>query len=283
MTVFTPAGRTAFVTGGASGIGLGIAEALLEAGARVVIADINADAVAEAASGLGSPETAAGLQLDVRDRNQWRSAKEDAERRFGPVTILVNNAGVIGYDPIIDTPPESFDWVLSVNVTGVFNGIHTFGRAIVDGGSGGYICNTSSISGLYGSLNLTLGSYIASKYAVIGLTEQLRSELADTDVGVSVLCPGPVASGLGANAALLRPVPAHARPEALSLPDVPKALDASTLGRFVVRCMTENRTYIIPQVHFAELVEARHQGLMADFRDAADPDLPIAPHWRDLA
>ena len=282
-------GRTAFVTGGASGVGLGLAKALLDAGAKVAIADVNDDAIAAALETLSPMGEVMGIRLDVRDREEWSAARAKVEAKLGPVTLLINNAGVTGYDPIIDTPPDHFDWIIGVNLTGVFNGIHTFGRAMVDLGQGGHILNTASIAGLYGSNVLTVGAYAASKYAVVGLTERLRIEMAEQGVGVSVLCPGLVSSSIGANNARLRPGPAGVEladnPAFANLRGaIPMArLDPDRLGPFIVRAIEENRAYVIPHPHFGELVEERHQAMMVDFGEAADPDLPIPPDWRSLA
>jgi len=289
MSGFSVAGRTAFVTGGASGIGLGLVRALLARGAHVAVADVDAAAVARATADLSSAGRVEGVVLDVRDRDQWRSARQAVEAALGPVSLLVNNAGVTGYDPIVDTPPEHFDWIVGVNLTGVFNGVHCFGRAMIDRGAGGHIVNTASIAGLYGSNALTVGAYAASKFGVVGLSERLRIELAPHGIGVSLLCPGLVSTSIGANAAKLRPGPAGVEltdnPAFAGLRSrVPAAgLDPDRLGPFVVDAIEANRAYVIPHPHFAEQVEARHRALMADFGAPADPDLPIAPDWRDLA
>lgn len=289
MSGFSVGGRTAFITGGASGIGLGLARALLAAGARVAIADVLPDALDRAVADLDGGDRVAAVRLDVRDRAQWAAAKQAAEAALGPVTLLVNNAGVIGYDPIIDTPPDYFDWVVGVNLTGTFNGIHAFGRAMVEQGLGGHIVNTASISGLYGAESLTLGAYVASKFGAVGLSEQLRDELAPHGIGVSTLCPGHVTTSLSANLPQLQPVAAG-----LALADNPvfarlrgkppaAGLHPDRLGPFIIRCIEENRAYILPHGHYAELVEARHREIMADFREPADPDFTPRPDWRDLA
>jgi len=289
MSSFSVKGRTAFVTGGASGIGLGVARALLQSGARVAIADVDSAAIEQALMSLRPLGGVIGIELDVRDRAAWASAREQVAGALGPVTLLVNNAGVTGYDPVIDTPPDHFDWIIAVNLTGVFNGIHAFGRPMVDLGKGGHIVNTASIAGLYGSNTLTVGAYNASKYGVVGLTERLRIEMAEHGIGVSVLCPGLVTTSIGANTAKLRPGPAGVdladNPAFANLRrNVPAAgLHPDRLGPFIVDAIEENRAYIIPHPHFGELVEERHQAIMADFRDAADPELPIASNWRSLA
>lgn len=185
-------GRHAFVTGGAHGIGLAVAHALADAGARVTLADLDAAALGEAVA--QRPADFAAIELDVRDRAAWVRAKAAAQERFGPVDILVNNAG-IGPDgrSLADTEPESFDRILAINVTGAFNGISTFAADMRDRRSG-HIINTSSGGGFF-----TLpakGPYAASKFAVVALSECLRDELKPFGVGVSVLAPGPTESRL---------------------------------------------------------------------------------------
>jgi NAD(P)-dependent dehydrogenase (short-subunit alcohol dehydrogenase family) len=284
------AGRAAFVTGGASGIGLGVAAALVAEGVRVAIADIDEEQLGAAAAHLreAGGESFA-CTLDVRDREQWQTARAAAETALGPVSILCNNAGVTGYDRIVDTPPEHWDWILGVNLTGTFNGIHTFARAMIDRGDGGHVVNTASIAGLYGSRNLTVGAYAASKFGVVGLSERLRAELAPDGIGVSILCPGLVSTRIGANAQQLRP-----GPPGVELVDNPvfaglrkgtpvAGLSPQTCGRSVVAAIKENRAYVITHPHFRSLVEARHEAILADFGDPADPDLPIPGNWRDLA
>lgn len=286
---FSVEGRTAFVTGGANGIGLGLARALLAAGARVAIADILGDALDAAVENLGGGDNLMAVPLDVRDRAQWQQARQACEARLGPVTILVNNAGVLGFDPIIDTPPDYFEWVIDVNLIGTFNGIHTFGRLMVDRGLGGHIVNTSSVSGLYGAETLTLGAYCASKFGVTALSEQLRKELADHGIGVSHLCPGSTRTSLSGNIAKLQPVaegiPLAENPILANLADGPRAegLDPDLLGPFVVRAIEENREFIIPQPHYAELIEERHQRILADCKEAADPNAVIPEGWRTIA
>lgn len=287
--VFSVHGCTAFITGGASGIGLGLARALLASGARVAIADVDALALDDAVANLGGGDDLIAVQLDVRDRAQWQAAKEGAENSLGPVTLLVNNAGVIGYDPVIDTPPEYFQWVIDVNLMGMFNGIYTFGRPMVDRGLNGHIVNTASISGLYGAESLTLGAYCASKFGAVALSERLRAELEPHGIGVSTLCPGLVSTGLGSNVKKLQPVD-----EGVALADNPvfanlranppsAALHPDALGPFIIRAIEENRAYILPHPHYAALIDERHQRILADFGEAADPTVAVAPHWRDLA
>jgi NAD(P)-dependent dehydrogenase (short-subunit alcohol dehydrogenase family) len=184
----------AFVTGGASGIGQAIAQALAERGVSVTIADISAEALAETIAGAG-PKVR-GVRLDVRDRGGWAAARDEAEAAFGPVDILINNAGItIPGANLAEVDPELFDRVVAINLTGVFNGIQAFAPAMKRRGSG-HIVNTASMAGITSSVTGTSGSYTASKFGVVGMSEMLRRELAPFGVGVTVLLPGMVQSNI---------------------------------------------------------------------------------------
>ena len=187
------AGRTALVTGGASGIGLGVAEALVGEGARVVLCDWKEGWLRRETDRLG--DSVIGQHFDVRDRAGWQAAKRAAEDAFGPVEILVNNAGVTP-EPfeLADTPVEHFDRLIGIMLVGMFNGIHTFAAGMRQRGDG-HIMNTASMAGLV--INRKLGSYTTAKFAVVGMSEVLRAEMEPYGVGVSVLCPGLVRTNLG--------------------------------------------------------------------------------------
>lgn len=187
----------AFVTGGASGIGLGAARGLAARGIAVTIADFNPDALADVlAEGIAKIR---GVQMDVRDRAAWAKAKAEAEAEFGPVGLLISNAGIasVGYE-LADMDPESFDRIVGVNLFGAFNGISAF-AADMRGRGRGHIVSTASIVGLASPKNGVGGNYVASKFGIVGLSEVLRMEMAPHGVGVSVLCPGYMATGNGRN------------------------------------------------------------------------------------
>lgn len=187
--------RHAFVTGGASGIGLGIADALAQRGLAVTLADVDRNALETTLASRS--DRYAGQVLDVRDRDGWIAVKMAAETQFGAVNILVNNAG-IGPDgrELADMEPLSFDRVIAINLTGVFNGIATF-AADLRARRMGHIVNVASMAGLAGQAP-GIGAYTAAKFGVVGLSEVLRREIAPHGVGVSVLCPGLVATNIGA-------------------------------------------------------------------------------------
>jgi NAD(P)-dependent dehydrogenase (short-subunit alcohol dehydrogenase family) len=193
--------RHAFITGGASGIGLAVAKALVGTGLRVTIADVNSDAVEAEVAALG--DRSRGVVLDVRDRAGWATAKVEAEAAFGSVDLLFNNAGIASFGiQLADMEPEVFDRLIAVDLTGVFNGISAF-AADMRARRHGHIVNTSSMAGICAPSNGIGGSYAAAKFGVVGLSETLRLELAPHGVGVSILCPGMTATGIAQNSVAL--------------------------------------------------------------------------------
>ena len=181
-------GKVAFVTGAASGIGLGIAKALASAGARVMLCDIEEAALARAVEGL-KPSNAeiAGVKADVSLKRELQAAADATIERFGAVNILVNNAGVGGGGPYGVWDDALWDWTLGVNLMSVISGVEIFGPLIEKAGAPGQIVSTASIAGL---LSRTSMPYNVSKYGVVALSEGLRVDLAPRGIGVSVLCPG---------------------------------------------------------------------------------------------
>jgi NAD(P)-dependent dehydrogenase (short-subunit alcohol dehydrogenase family) len=186
-------GKTAFVTGGASGIGLGIAKALKKAGMKLVIADIRQDHLDEAVAELGAGEVLA-LKLDVTDRDAYAAAADQAEARFGRIHLLVNNAGIGVVGPVDLASYGDWDWSLSVNLGGVVNGIVTILPRILAHGEGGHIVSTASMSGLMPHPGAVI--YVTTKAAVIGMMEAMRGELEPKGVICSAFCPGAVATNI---------------------------------------------------------------------------------------
>jgi NAD(P)-dependent dehydrogenase (short-subunit alcohol dehydrogenase family) len=189
-------GKVAVITGGDSGIGLGIARAFFKAGMKLVITYRTRDHLDRAIEYLlDAPERVHAIPLDVTDRAAVVAAAEEVVRVFGKVHVLVNNAGVAPLIPLSNATFDDWDWCMDVNVNGVFNGIRAFLPLIKSSGEGGHIVATSSILGgvLVGPF---WGVYSTSKFAVVGMMEALRSELVDTNIGVSVFCPGGVNSDI---------------------------------------------------------------------------------------
>lgn len=233
------AGQHAFITGGASGLGLGIADALAARGLKITIADIQADLIDEVLASRGAGWR--GVVLDVRDRDGWARARAEAEAAFGPVDVLVNNAGIApNGKPFAEMPPESFDQILAINLGGVFNGVHTFALAMRERGRG-HIVNTSSMAGLSPSI-VGIGAYATAKFGVTALTESLRKELAEHGVGVTLLCPGFVLTGLGSNTAKLGGLTRGA-PAGAALP--PSGVSSEDVGAMVVEAIEGDEPCIV--------------------------------------
>lgn len=182
------AGRHALITGGASGIGLAIAQALEAHGALVTVTDYDRERLEALPPALNR------VHLDVRDREAWRDVKYLSEAALGPVSILCNNAGIgPSLTELADCETADFDRMIAIKLVGTFNGIHAFAGDMRERRDG-HIVNTASMAGLETSAKL--GAYTASKFGVVGLSEVLRTELEPFGVGVSVLCPGMVSTGL---------------------------------------------------------------------------------------
>jgi len=245
-------GKIALITGAASGIGFSIAQALAAEGSRVILADIDRDELECAAAAIPGAET---IVLDVTNRDQWAIARE----RFGAIDILVNNAG-IGPDgfALADMDADSFDRIIRINLTGIFNGISAFAAAMRDRGSG-HIVNTASMAGLTASPRL--GGYTAAKFGVVGMSEVLRAEMLPHGVGVSVLCPGYVATRLAETTGKAgSPVPSTDISTTTAAP-----LDAAIVGQMVVDAIRSGRSLIVTHGQYRSAVENRLKNVVAAF------------------
>jgi NAD(P)-dependent dehydrogenase (short-subunit alcohol dehydrogenase family) len=182
-------GAVALVTGAGNGIGRATAQALADAGATVIVVDVNAEAVAKTAADVGG----VGKVLDVRDRAAFAALADEVHGEHGPLDILVNNAGVGLNANFLDTTAEDWDWILEINLRGIINGLQLFGPAMVARGRG-HAVNMSSMLG-YSPSATTIG-YATTKAAVLQLSRSLRADWAKRGVGVSVVCPGLINSGI---------------------------------------------------------------------------------------
>ena len=269
------AGRTAFVTGGANGVGIGIVRNLLEAGAKVAIADIRQDSIDRALATLDNREVM-GVELDVRSREGFAAVADDVEARFGPVSLVFNNAGVNLFQPIEDSSYDDWDWVLGVNLGGVINGVMTFAprmkaRALSGEVNGGHITNTASMASFIGSG--TPGIYNTSKFAVRGLSYSLRHSMYQYGIGVSCVHPGLVKSYIYASD--------DVRPDELrgAMKPVDKAMvdrlagvhefgmEPDVIGARILEGIRENRANIFTHPDHKQEVREIFDEILADYRD----------------
>ena len=263
-------GRTAFVTGGANGIGLGIARAFAGAGARLALVDLEADALERAKAELSALTEVATFVLDVRDREAFARVADEAEAKLGPVSLLVNNAGVAGGAPAPKLTYELWDWGVGINLGGVINGVQTFLPRMAARGLGGQIVNTASGAGL-----VAVGSgvlYHTAKFAVVGMTEALRAELEPLGIGATVLCPGPVATDIIERTRKQQPrvgdpLTGNEHNAAVERAKVmtswlARGVPPDVVGRMVLEAVLENRLYIHTDRIMIDPIEARTRALL---------------------
>jgi NAD(P)-dependent dehydrogenase (short-subunit alcohol dehydrogenase family) len=261
------AGKVAVVTGGASGIGKGIATKLAAEGAQVVIADIQLDAMEATAQEIG----AASVQTDVSDPASVADLARTVLARYGAVHVVCNNAGIGPLAPVADLTLDDWRWMLGVNLWGVIHGVHTFLPVLKQNREGGHIVNTASMAGLVAGPRL--GAYAAAKYGVVGLTEVLAAELAadNSRVGVSVLCPGTVHTNIGTSS---RNRPADL-PDAgfkdidIELEDNPRYrwIYPEDAGAVVVRAIKRGDLYALTHPDWYPMVAERHEAIAEAFRE----------------
>jgi NAD(P)-dependent dehydrogenase (short-subunit alcohol dehydrogenase family) len=192
-------GKVAFITGGSSGIGLGQARVFHAAGMKVVIGYIRDDQVGPALDSFKTgKDRVHAIKVNVVDRAAMKAAADEIEAKFGKIHLLSNNAGIGPLTPLLATEPKDFDQTIAINLTGVYNGIHEFVPRIRKHGEGGHVVTTSSMSGILPTEGGGAGAYTASKFAITGMMEILRSELdaARANVGASIYCPGLVATNI---------------------------------------------------------------------------------------
>ncbi|HUN76092.1 MAG TPA: SDR family NAD(P)-dependent oxidoreductase [Steroidobacteraceae bacterium] len=191
------AGKVAFITGGASGLGFGMAQAFCSAGMKVVIADIRQDHLDQSIEHFarrGERQSVHPIRVDVTDRKAMAAAADETERVFGKVHVVCNNAGINLFNDIAAATWDDWDWVLGVNLGGVVNGVHTFLPRIRKHGEGGHIVNTASMAAFIAGPSA--GIYTCAKFAVRGLSEALRFSAAPLGIRVSVVCPGLIDSAI---------------------------------------------------------------------------------------
>jgi NAD(P)-dependent dehydrogenase (short-subunit alcohol dehydrogenase family) len=264
------AGKVAFITGGASGLGLAMARSFSAAGMKVAITDIEQAALDQVQEEFArSNAEVINLKVDVTDRDAMEQAAQETEAAFGKVHVVCNNAGVAvsGRADLMDY--KDWDWVMGVNLDGVINGVQTFVNRIKAHGEGGHFVNTASMAG---QMPIPGGSiYTTSKYAVVGMSEVMRTDLARYNIGVSVLCPGGVITNVAKSG---RNRPANLKRETdtsrLSLGKLSETvmedmLDASVIGDMVLEAILADDLYIFSHPHLKPIVDARTAAINESF------------------
>jgi NAD(P)-dependent dehydrogenase (short-subunit alcohol dehydrogenase family) len=264
------AGRTAFVTGGANGVGIGLVRALLAEGCKVAMADIRQESIDAALETLDNNEVI-GVQVDVASREGMAGAADAVEAKFGPVTLLFNNAGVNLFQSIEESSYSDWDWLMGVNLHGPINGCMTFAPRMIAQGQGGYIVNTASMAGWLASGSP--GIYNTTKFAVRGLSESLRYSLAQHHIGVSCVCPGLVKSYIYASDDI--------RPDALKGDAKPVnkegverlagmhqvGMEPDVIAARILQGMRENQAYIFPMPDHKEELAEEFATVLGYYRD----------------
>ncbi len=276
-------GRVAFITGGGSGIGLGMARVFHAAGMKVVIADLDPQHLDAALTHFrAQPQAVHAIKLDVTNREAMARAADEVERVFGKVHVLCNNAGVGVFGSLLEASYDDWDWALSVNLGGAINGVQTFLPRMLAHGEGGHIVTTSSMSGLLACIG---GIYITSKYALVGYMETLRLELASHRIGVSVLCPGLVNTAIfeGENSrparyrnTRFRALVSDAEGDVMREQVLPTGMDPMEIGRRVLEGIRRNDLYILTHPEYEPGLRERFEAILASFPAETAPAPRVA-------
>ena len=265
-------GKIAFITGGASGIGLGMAEAFGREGMAVMLADIEGAALEEAVADLRSKQVRVeGVICDVSSRGSLRAAALSTIAKFGRVHVVCNNAGIGVGGPLGSVPEGDWDWVVDVNLMGVVYGVEVFTPLIEGHGEGGWFVNTASMAGMLSPPGME--PYCATKFAVVAMSEGWAEQLAPKSIGVSILCPGFVktrihesrrnrAASYGADT---RPSPPADAPPSPVLSGIPP----EAVGLRVVEAIKDGDLYVFTHPEFKAATEARFNRILAAFDKAA--------------
>ncbi|HUN99897.1 MAG TPA: SDR family NAD(P)-dependent oxidoreductase [Bradyrhizobium sp.] len=270
-------GKTAFVTGGANGIGLALGQAFAEAGMNVMLADIEQTALATAVEGLRQQNSnVRGIICDVADPVSVEKAATETFEVFGNVHVLCNNAGVAGGSGIDDISLDTWRWVVDVNLMGVVHGIRSFLPRMRAHGERGHIVNTASMAGLESGLGFS--PYAASKFAVVSMSEGLSRELSSVRIGVTVLCPGFVRTQISSSA---RNRPERYGPPALD-PNSPggilaaesarlqrSGLDPSDVAKRTLTAIRNGELYVFTHPEMCDAVRKRFTAIETAMDEAA--------------
>lgn len=270
-------GKTAVITGGASGIGHATAQRALDRGMNVVIADIEQGALDGAVAHFRAQQGAKieGVLCDVADRDSVFDLKDKAIEAFGNVHFMFNNAGVGGSGGIGQTDQKGWDWTMDVNLNGVFYGVSAFLEHMRAHGEESHIVSTASMAGMFAGANL--GVYSVTKFGVVAMMESLAAELEleNSNVGASVLCPGFVATNIARSSRNRQDKYGEAEGADESQLEAAEAfikagLDPSYVGELVMRAIEANRLYIFTAPEMQPILNMRFERIMADYAVVAD-------------
>ena len=270
-------GKTAFVTGGASGIGLGTSKVFVKNGMKVVIADMRQSALDEAVAWFKeNGGNVYPIKLNVTDRDAYVKAADEVESEFGNIHVLFNNAGVGMGGTTVQSTFKDWDYGMGVNIGGVINGVMTMLPRMLEHGEEGHIVSTSSTAGLLATGGVTI--YCTAKFAVTGFMECLADELQESNIGVSVLYPGPTRTNLGQSTRENRPE--HLRNEvetgfpqrqgeiSRSMEDMQRVfMDPLEMGERVLRGIMHNDLFIHTHPEFTEGYISRHDAIIRAIPD----------------
>ena len=265
-------GKTAFITGGASGIGFAMAKAFGAAGMNVMLADIEREPLEAAVEELRKRQVKAeGVHCDVAERGSVEEAARATIAAFGKVHVVCNNAGVGAGGPIDQVKPRDWDWIVAVNLMGVVYGVETFLPLIRAHGEGGHFINTASMAGMISPPGME--PYCATKFAVVAMSEGWAGQLAPENIGVSVLCPGFVRTRIAESSRTRQEkfgkadAPASDEPSA-GAQLVQAGIDPDVVGACVFEAVRDNDLYIFTHPDMAPAVEQRFGRIMQGFEKA---------------
>lgn len=276
-------GKVAFITGGASGLGLGMARALASRGANIMLADISEDGL-EAAVQTLREETNADIDsvvCDVAQIDAVRRAADATIERFGKVHIVVNNAGVaLGGEPG-EIPIEDWRWIVDINLMGVVHGVEVFTPLIKSHGEGGHFVNTASMAGHIA--NAGMSPYNATKFAVVGYSEALVQELSPHRIGVSCLCPAWVKTNIH-NTTFAKPSGGPTQDEMADDPGyqemaavIASGLEPGDVGEWVADCVEAGRLHVFTHAEFKPFIDDRAIRVAADYQAIVDDGRFLTP------
>lgn len=256
--------KVAVITGAASGIGAGLARHCAGEGMRVVLADRNGEGLQQLADSL-TTETAIQV-VDVADSEQMAALADLAWERFGQVDLLFNNAGVLISGATWEVPLKDWQWILNINLMGVVHGLHHFVPRMLAQGTAAHIVNTSSLAGLLAAP--LMGPYTVGKQAVLALTETLSYELADTPIGVSALCPGPIATDIAHSGKdrQAQAAPSEGQKQLMQFLNdgVSRGLSPAECAKLVFQAIRENRFWVFTHEDFKPEYQRRYEGVMSN-------------------